>query len=399
MKIKVGIIYFGDIYDVNGINFVTNLFVLGKDSFSRNNLYFNKIFSLNGVIDVDKTPTIKIGKNVNKKSYLLMRYIRTTFSKIFNSENKRNAWFKITNSIINPARTVIEKNIEEINKENVLIFQDIFTAYFFLKKEKHANTILILHCESDPFEQLLKYYPSIVDTKYHEFLTQIKEYVYQKINKIVFLSKRALNNNISEKTTFIYNGIPDLINHKYSIDTNYLNLVCVGSMSGHKGQELIIDSLRYLRQNELNMIKLYFIGSGPQENRLKELAQKYKLEKFITFYGIRNDVDILLEQMNVLILPSKSEGMPLCIIEAMRQGMYILATNVGGISEMIKESFGKFITRDPQNIAIAIRNILEGNINSNYKMNSREFYLKNFRLETMIRRYSETIKEVYDENN
>lgn len=399
MKINISIVYFGDIYDVNGVNFVTNLLILGKNIFSANDIQMNKIFCLNGVISINEVSKLNIGKDVNKKSYLVRRYLRENLSLLFNSKIKEFAWFKVQNSYLKPSKLIIEKNIVEIKKNNVIIFQDIFTAYYFLKLEKRKKTILILHCEDNPFEQLLKYYPSLSNTKYHAFLIEIKEFVYKNISKVVFLSKRAFNNNILMNSTFIYNGIPDLQNHKYSDSKNIVNLVCVGSMTGHKGQELIINSMKLLSSEDLSIVKLIFIGSGPKEKDLKDLTNKLELSKYIYFYGIRNDVDVLLEEMDVLLLPSKSEGMPLCIIEAMRQGMFIVASDVGGISEMIDSSFGKLITRSPKEIAIVIKEILKGEVNCNYKINSRETYLKKFKLETMIMKYSNVVKELYNEDN
>lgn len=396
MKNNISIVYFGDLYDVNGINFVTNLFVSGKINFKNNNLNLNKIFSQSGVVNISAIETINIGKDVNTKEYYLKRILRSNLSKLLTSKNVSNAWFKICSSIINPAKAVIEKNIVDLLKEEVLIFQDIFTAYYFLKKENKnstSKTVLILHCERDPFEQLLGNYPSLRDTKYHTLLLEMKNCVYNKISKVVFLSKKAYyrNSELYAKSIYIYNGIDEL--DSISECDAFFNIVCVGSMTGHKGQEYIIEALSLLNKKKLPNIRLHLIGAGNQEKELKRLTIQRKLTENVTFYGIRNDVKDLLKKMNLMILPSKSEGMPLAILEGMRQGMYILATDVGGISEMIGNDFGDLISRDPVLIKEKIEEVIDLE-EDYYKKKAREAFARKFTKEQMINRYSKMIQEL-----
>ena len=99
--------------------------------------------------------------------------------------------------------------------------------------------------------------------------------------------------------------------------------------------------------------------------------------------------------MDVFILPSLSEGMPMSIIEAMRQGLYIVATPVGGIPEMIMSDFGEFVERDPRAIADCIANIIQRKkVTDESKKAARDYYLKNFTLKNMIDSYSKILNSL-----
>lgn len=378
--LKISIIYFGDVYAVNGVNFVTRLILDGAPIFIENNISINNIVCLNGVISSEKYLEKKIGHNANSGSIKMKTKLRHIAAKLLDSKNRYFAWFKLKSSLLKPAKKVVENY--DFSENEALVFQDLFTAFFYLNKykSKRLKSLLILHCSSDPYEQLLGYYPSIINTPYHKTLLDMKDYVYQNIDHIVFISKSAFDNNFSKlkgKSSLIYNGIPNIFSPINLQDKDILKLVCVGSINGHKGQEILIDSILKLKNDGKDKFKLYFIGSGSEEQKLILKIEKLNLGHLIEFLGIRNDVQELLKEMDVMVLPSKSEGMPISILEGMRQGMFILSTKVGAIPEMLTSDFGKFIERNPDSISTAISELLDNkDLIRNAKMKSRDFFFR-----------------------
>lgn len=396
MGIKFSIVYHSDIYDVNGINYVTNYFVKAKSIYAKNNIDFRHIYCSNGVIDVKNIDFINIGKDVGTKMFSINRFVRSTLSKVMDSSLPFNAWFKVKKSILNPAMAVVNNNIHKINQEEILLFQDIFTAYYYItNKERNTSikTVLLLHCSEEPFEQLISYYPSLKTSKYYDFLSKIKDTVYDKIDEVIFLSKNTLNYNqiISHKSKYIYNGIPDI--EHFIEEDEFFNITCVGSIVGRKGQDILINSIKLLPDNVLKKVKLHIIGGGPEETKLKIFVKENKLENNIVFYGVRNDIDILLRKMDVMVLASKSEGMPISIIEGMRQGMFILATDVGAIAEMIDPSYGSLIDRNANDIKNKIISVFNKE-NKDYKVNSRNAFLEKFTIESMSEQYCQLFLEL-----
>ncbi len=401
---KFSIVYFGDIHAVNGVNFVTNFFVKGKDLFSDNGVEMNYVFSKNGITDLSNINDIQIGKHIDSYRHKFTRTLRQNLAQLLHSKHRIFAQFKIVKNLIEPARWVVQNYINKINEEDCILFQDILTAYFYLtdrNRNYKVKTVLLLHCDVDVYEQIFLSYPSIIGSKFENKLQEIKRVVYKEISTVVFLSEKALYHNqllLEGKSTFIYNGI-DEISVKY-LNDDFFNIVCVGSISGRKGQELIIKALSQI-DNRSN-IRLHIIGSGPKLEDLKELTESVGLTDNVVFYGVRNDIPKLLESMDLMVLPSKSEGMPISILEGMRQGMYILATKVGAIPEMLTSDFGDFIERNPDDIKEKIEMVFRSSDEEikEFKKSARKYFLEHFTHEKMIENYSSLFKRLlHDEKN
>ncbi len=88
---------------------------------------------------------------------------------------------------------------------------------------------------------------------------------------------------------------------------------------------------------------LNIYGSGADENYLKKLCDEDNLADRVSFHGQVNDIRALWQKNHILLMPSRMEGMPLAIVEAMLCGRPCVVTNVGGISEWIEENRSGFI--------------------------------------------------------
>lgn len=109
----------------------------------------------------------------------------------------------------------------------------------------------------------------------------------------------------------------------------------VGHMSRQKGQKFLVAAiplvhLRYPRA------KFVFVGKGKLRKSLEEQARGLGVEEAVRFAGIRNDVPVVLNCFDVFVLPSLWEGFGTAIIEALACGVPVVATEVGGIPEIIE---------------------------------------------------------------
>lgn len=82
-------------------------------------------------------------------------------------------------------------------------------------------------------------------------------------------------------------------------------------------------------------IHLLVVGEGPRKPALERFARNLELQDHVHFLGHRQNVATLLRQMDVLVLPSKFEGMPNVALEAMHLGTPVVATDIPGMSELI----------------------------------------------------------------
>ena len=125
-----------------------------------------------------------------------------------------------------------------------------------------------------------------------------------------------------------------------------LRLACVGRLHPpHKGQDILLEALAGSTwANRPWRLSLY--GEGPMRNSLERLTARLGLTNRVTFAGHRT-VEEIWSTNEVLVMPSRCEGLSLAMVEAMLCGRPILATDVGGNSEIIADGITGFLTGAP----------------------------------------------------
>jgi L-malate glycosyltransferase len=83
--------------------------------------------------------------------------------------------------------------------------------------------------------------------------------------------------------------------------------------------------------------RLVLVGEGPEQAAIERLVQQHGLASHVRFLGLRKDVARLLQATDLFLLTSISEGIPLTVLEAMAAGLPVLATQVGGLGEIVQD--------------------------------------------------------------
>ena len=396
---KVSIVYNQSLTQIQGINYVNNSFVMGGKYFAEHGLLLDKIYAPDTVFDCTKhNHLFLIGSNVNTLLYKRQRKLRVFLREIFSSNYLLGASIKMYLNFTYNAKKAINNLIKSNDDSDFIIFQDMDSARQYFRrvgKNDKVKTILLLHCSNHPLEQAETVFPGFY--KY----PKLKAMAYRRceetmhlVDKVVYLSEHAVNASLlpAKRKTYVFNGVEDLEKITVTPPSRPLQFVIVASVTYHKGQLIIIEALSLLSQEILSKLHLTIVGGGNEFELCQQLVKDKKLENVITMTGRRNDVAEILKGMDVFILPSLSEGMPMSILEAMRQGLYIMATPVGGIPEMIEPEYGEFIQRDPQTLADAIKHVVDRRIiGFEAKQKSRERFVSDFTLKKMIERYSNTL--------
>jgi glycosyltransferase involved in cell wall biosynthesis len=116
-------------------------------------------------------------------------------------------------------------------------------------------------------------------------------------------------------------------------DRNGVRMACVGRLHPkEKGQDLLLRVLARPRWRD-RPLSVTFFGDGPQRTSLEHLARKLALTS-VTFAGFVRDVPGIWTDHHGLILPSRCEGMPIVLVEAMLSGRVAIVTDVGGNTEI-----------------------------------------------------------------
>ena len=141
---------------------------------------------------------------------------------------------------------------------------------------------------------------------------------------------------------------------------------------------------------------LLVIGDGPLREELEELVTEEQLQDNILFLGTRNDIPRLLSMLDIFVLCSLSEGLPLTILEAMAAGKPIVASAVGGIPEVIDHGIDGILipSDDSDRLAEAISELLhDDKKRDDMGEKARKKFEERFTIQTMVERYEELYEE------
>lgn len=206
-----------------------------------------------------------------------------------------------------------------------------------------------------------------------------------------------LNNN---KVEVIYNGIEKDTNEiievpeikKYK-EQGYFIVGNVGRLSEQKGMEYYIKAIPDVLKNN-DKVMFFIVGDGEDRNKLEKLVEGLNIKDNIIFLGYRNDVSNIIKQLDVVVLSSLWEGLPLTPIEAFSVGKTVIGTNVDGTPEIIKNNYNGILI-DPKQSNLIGESILEL-INSKeniYKYEKNA--VKTFNNKFNLKKFNENYKQFY----
>ena len=142
-----------------------------------------------------------------------------------------------------------------------------------------------------------------------------------------------------------------------------------------------------------------FVGEGPLRADWEAMAQSLGIADRVTFTGARNDMPGVYASLNMLVLPSFEEAMPMCVIESMANGKPVIATPVGAIPELILPGTTGLLVEpgDADGLAAAILHLLSnpekaGQLGENAALHVRRY----FSADAMAQKYVELYQQALD---
>lgn len=227
----------------------------------------------------------------------------------------------------------------------------------------------------------------------------------------IFNKKLIYNSEKKFKT--IYTGLDlseidslntnNCIRKELNISSDTTLAAVIASIQPRKGQKELIEALIEIKRNNLNDFKLLIVGdilNSKHKDYLKEIKKMIKkndLENNIIFLGWRDDIFNILKKIDFMILPSFSEGLPRTVLEAFSCSCPVIATDVGGTDEIIKEKENG-LTVPPGDID-ALVNAIGFLIKNKDKLpemgnNARKKIESEFKIENYISNLENTILEI-----
>jgi len=193
-------------------------------------------------------------------------------------------------------------------------------------------------------------------------ITQVTNYnnrILQKIAKKEKISIETIPNGIDlslyENQQINRHKLRNIIGE---LDQDKNIIIHVGRLKKIKGQDILIKAISQLDNKE--SVRLILIGEGISRETLEDLVSNLSLEKIVFFLGQRKDIPQLLAGADLFVLPSRSEGVPLALLEAMASGLPVITTDVGSCGSLVKDSLSGIVVspEDPNQLAEAIDKLI-----------------------------------------
>jgi len=209
---------------------------------------------------------------------------------------------------------------------------------------------------------------NIEDWKANPVLRIVDNQTARLAKRIISVSEnvtRSLDPRVLPKVRTIYNGIDvTQFRPRPRAPKDRLVLAVIGRLEEQKGHTYLLQALEILIKRESpapGAFEVWFIGTGSLEGQLREEAAKRSLSSLVHFKGVRSDVHELLgSEIDVLVLPSLWEGLPIVLLEGMAAEVPVIATAVGGVPEVITHDVDGLLVppKDPERLAAAVRALL-----------------------------------------
>lgn len=231
----------------------------------------------------------------------------------------------------------------------------------FLTKTSHIGTLHDTHTiEERKLKIVLLQAAAMLGTRLITVSDSMEQF-FQNISKFPRGNFRKIRNGVDlDKFTCAKNK---QLRSELKLDYNDIVLICVGRLAQIKGHEILIQAFSNIKSHF--PVKLLIVGDGPELQKIKTLIAKMEMGNNIKLLGERDDVPELLGLSDCFVLSSHSEGLSCSIIEAMAAGLPVLATNVGGNSELIKNNESGYLI--PPNDPLAYADKLQGIIDDENK--------------------------------
>lgn len=282
---------------------------------------------------VDITPLLaKKGNNVD---VLLLNGDKTPFYQELDKQ-KVGRLYSLGNSFYNPF--YIFKIIPYLSQYEI-VHVHLFPSMYFvaIAKLMSFKKVQLIFTEHNTVNRRL-------DKK---IFKPLEKFIYSFYKKIICITpevKEQLRSKLNlnpEKLIVIDNGvnIEKVLSAPKSErkDLGYTNndrlLIMVAAFREQKDQDTVIKTLKELPDN----YKLLLVGEGVRRSKLEDLVSEFNLKERVNFLGFRSDVYSLYKMCDVAILSSHWEGFGLVSVEAMASGTPMVASNVSGLNNVVKD--------------------------------------------------------------
>jgi len=315
---------------------------------------------------------------------------------------------------------LVNKGIEHINipirtKKELSFY--VLRSCFYLKKYLSKNKVDLIHAHTRVAQVLAsflskKFKIPLVTTCHGFFKPRWHRRKFPCWgDKVIAISNQVQNHLMKdfsvkeENVLLIHNGVDvDRSNNsskvalkkEMKIPLDYFIVGSAARFSDVKGLEYLIKSIPFILRDYQN-VTLVLIGYGKEELRLRQVVSELDLKKYVIFYKPAKDIFHYLKVLDIFVMPSLQEGLGLSILEAQAQNIPVIASNVGGIPDVIEHNVTGILVapKDPSAIGKAVTELIKNqSLCQQLKSNAYSRLKEKFSLSKMVNDTEKAYKEL-----
>jgi glycosyltransferase involved in cell wall biosynthesis len=204
---------------------------------------------------------------------------------------------------------------------------------------------------------------------------------------------KSIHSVPARKIVRVYNGAVPLkrvAKEAWPPKTGF-TLVYVGRLAPVKNHSLLLSAFRTARSS-MPGLRLWMVGDGSERASLESMAAELGISSQVKFWGQQLDVTPFFSAADAFIMSSKSEGLPMSLLQAFSLGLPAIVTDVGGMSEVVRLAKAGLTVpgTDPAGMAAAILRLASGDAErEQFSTNAAAAFHSRFTLQTMVDAYME----------
>ena len=241
---------------------------------------------------------------------------------------------------------IIKKFSPDVIHTHIYTLSYVFLSLKLMGMSKKIRIIHTIHNVAE------KEVPPKIQKLYNIYFHK-KNIIPVAISEQVHKSVISRYNLKEEEVPIIYNGI-DLKKCRIKGNYKFNNfLLHVGRFSEQKNHEELIESFGKCLQIN-SKLKLYLVGIGEKKDLIEKKVRNMKLENHVIFVGALSSCYEIMNKADIFLLPSKWEGMPMTLIEAMATGLPCVAYPIGGIPDIIEDNITGLLPKNVEELSECI---------------------------------------------
>ncbi len=188
--------------------------------------------------------------------------------------------------------------------------------------------------------------------------------------------------------------VRDEVRREFNVAGQDILLLAVGNLTRRKGFDLLIAALAQVRCRNVHLL---IAGSGKEHGVLSECISEYQLHDRVQLLGQRTDIPDLLAACDLFVMPSRAEGLGVAALEAMAAGRPVIASKVGGLSDVILHGTTGLLVPPEQVPALSdsLNALIDSPVNrANYGEAGRARVSDHFHVDQMVCAYEELYSDV-----